>query len=64
MSRKRDAAAAADPKDSAGKTPALPPAKPLKPRPKLFVALCMMFALWIAVLITLYFTTVYPHRAG
>ena len=60
MSPKRDGAekkaAAAD------KAPALPPARPLKPRPKLFVGLCIAFALWIALLITLYFTTVYPHR--
>ncbi len=38
------------------------PAEPtvaMTPRPKLFVALLVIFLLWIAFLVTLYFTTVY-----
>lgn len=35
---------------------------PLQPRKKLFVGLCIVFGVWVAILITLYATTVYPHR--
>ena len=35
---------------------------PLKPHPRLFAALCIVFAAWVAVLLTLYFKTVYPLR--
>ena len=38
------------------------PASPLRPRPRLFAALCVIFALWIAALLILYFITVYPRR--
>jgi hypothetical protein len=31
-------------------------------RPRLFVSLCVIFALWMAALLVLYFTTVYPRR--
>ena len=55
--------AASEKKPADGDKAAVVPAQPLKPRPRLFVALCLAFALWIAVLITLYVTTVYPHRA-
>jgi hypothetical protein len=34
-----------------------------KPRPRLFWTLLLLWVLWIAALVTLYFTTVYPHRA-
>ena len=36
--------------------------QPLKPRPKLFAALMIGFAIWLGVLLTLYFKTVYPMR--
>ncbi len=35
---------------------------PLKPHPKLFLALLILFTLWIGVLLFLYFKTVYPSR--
>lgn len=35
---------------------------PLKPRPRLFVALMLGFVVWLGVLLTLYFKTVYPQR--
>jgi hypothetical protein len=34
----------------------------LRPRPRLFVALCAIFALWMAALLILYFLSVYPRR--
>jgi hypothetical protein len=37
---------------------------PLQPRKKLFVVLCAVFGVWVALLITLYATTVYPNRHG
>lgn len=40
----------------------LPPAIPLKRRPRLFIALCVLTGVWIAFLMILYFTTVYPLR--
>jgi hypothetical protein len=43
--------------------PKAPPAKiiarPLTPRPKLFYTLLAIFILWIAAMLTMYFTTVY-----
>jgi hypothetical protein len=35
---------------------------PLKPRPKLFVALLVVLGAWVGVLVTIYFVTVYPNR--
>ena len=35
---------------------------PLKPRPRLFYALLAMLGVWIAALLVLYATTVYPNR--
>ena len=43
--------------------PALPPAQPLKPRPVLLLVTSVVFALWMAFLIVLYFTTIHPHRS-
>lgn len=44
---------------------AAPAPQPLTPRKGLFVALCVVFGVWVAFLATLYFTTVYgkqdPH---
>ena len=50
--------------------PAAPPPRPityttaLKPQRKALIILSILFALWVAVLLTLYFTTIYPHRHG
>lgn len=41
----------------------LPAARPLKPRPRLFVALSVLFGLWVAFLLTLYFTTIPARRS-
>lgn len=35
---------------------------PFQPRKKLFIALLLILALWIAVLLWLFFTTVWPLR--
>ena len=36
---------------------------PLQPRKRLFVVLCVAFAVWTGLLVILYFRTVYPpHR--
>ena len=37
-------------------------ANPLKPRPRMLIGLSIVFVLWVAFLLTMYFTTVYPHR--
>jgi hypothetical protein len=42
-------------------TPGAPPPG-FKPRPKLFVVLCLVFVLWVILLLVLYFTTVYPRQ--
>ena len=39
-----------------------PACEPFKPLPKLFTALLIGFALWLGVLLTLYFRTVVPMR--
>ena len=36
--------------------------EPLTPRLKLFILLCVLFALWVGLLIFLYAATVYPMR--
>jgi hypothetical protein len=52
-----------DPKGSAPTaTQAEPACAPLKPHPRLFAALTIAFVLWLGVLFTLYFKTVYPLR--
>lgn len=43
-----------------GQRPASLP--PFKPRPGLFYGLLTAFALWVGILLGLYFLTVYPHR--
>jgi len=55
-SPRKNAQSAADP------APPRPPA-PLRPRPRLFVALCVIYALWVAALLVMYFLTVYPARS-
>jgi hypothetical protein len=37
---------------------------PLKPRPVLFKVLGVVFALWVAFLVALYFKTVYPRHSS
>jgi hypothetical protein len=39
-----------------------PVVQPPRPRPVLFKVLCVVFAIWIGVLLFLYFATVYPRR--
>ena len=48
--------------DDAEPTPQ--PAKPFKPRRKLFFALLGALVLWVIVLLVMYFTTVYPRRGA
>lgn len=43
--------------------PAFTPGPPLRPQRKLFVGLLVGFVAWVAVLLTLYFTTIYPRHA-
>ena len=38
--------------------------QPLKRRPRLFAVLLIAFIVWLGVLLTLYFKTVYPMRYG
>jgi hypothetical protein len=45
-----------------GTSPGPQPYKPLKPRPRLFVFLCIVYAVWMIALLVLYFKTVYPRR--
>jgi hypothetical protein len=45
---------------AAAPRPLLQP-KPFKPRRKLFAVLMIVFALWVAALVVMYFTTVYPN---
>ena len=45
-------------------SPPQTPPEPLRPHPKLFVALFVAFLLWLGVLVTMYFKTVYPYRAS
>jgi hypothetical protein len=42
--------------------PGEPTCAPLKPHPKLFAVLTILFVVWLGVLFTLYFKTVYPLR--
>jgi len=53
-----------DQKESAPATQAQgePTCAPLKPRPRLFAALTIAFVVWLGLLFTLYFKTVYPLR--
>jgi len=53
-----------DPKQSAPptQTRAEVTCAPLKPHPRLFAALTIAFVVWLGVLFTLYFKTVYPLR--
>jgi hypothetical protein len=38
------------------------PVQPFKPRRTLFITLLMLFVVWVLVLVTMYFRTVYPLR--
>ena len=46
----------------ASRKPALTLGPPLKPQRKLFVGLLVGFVAWVGVLLTLYFTTIYPRH--
>ena len=35
---------------------------PLKPRPRVFYVMLGLFGAWVGLLLTLYFTTIFPHR--
>ena len=45
-----------------GNAPMNKPAPRLVPRPVLFRVLCVIFAIWLAALLVMYFWTVYPLR--
>ena len=60
---KPDPRVSRDPKGSAtATTDPETTCQPLKPRPKLFAVLLISFLIWLGVLLTLYFRTVYPMR--
>ena len=42
--------------------PLAPIAQPFKLRRRLFILLCAIYVIWIAILILLYFTTVRPRQ--
>ena len=56
--RKPDYAAA----ERAPERPAPAFKPPLKPRPRLFYVMMGLVGIWIGLLLTLYFVTVFPHR--
>ena len=63
MTQRAKPAPGRDPKSTAAQpTPGGELWRPLKPKPKLFTALLIGFALWLGALLTLYYTTVYPLR--
>ena len=43
--------------------PAPVPVRPLKPRPVLLAVMSVVFALWMAFLVVLYFKTIHPRRS-
>jgi hypothetical protein len=51
------------PKSSAPADPPKESPAPLRPRPKLFLTLFVIFLVWLGVLLAMYFKTVYPHRS-
>ena len=54
------------PKAKPSPEPAAPvptPARPLKPRPVLLAVMSVLFALWMAFLVVLYFKTSHPRRS-
>jgi hypothetical protein len=48
--------------DAARGIPAFKPLPPFKPRPRLFYGLLAAVALWVCLLLGLYFFTVFPNR--
>lgn len=40
------------------------PARPLRPRRRLFIGLMILLLIWVAILLVMYFATVYPQRHG
>jgi len=53
--------AAAKPKSSIPEPKAALAPRPLRPRKKLFIILCLVLAAWIIALVVMYFTLVFPH---
>jgi hypothetical protein len=49
-------------KGNAATIPGEEPCQPLQRRPRLFAILLISFVIWLGVLLTLYFKTVYPMR--
>ena len=49
-------------KTQSAPTPRVAFKPPLKPRPGLFYAMLGLFGVWVGILLTLYFVTVYPNR--
>ena len=37
---------------------------PMKPHRRVFILLCVILAVWVGVLLVMYFKTVYPQRHG
>lgn len=60
MSKQQKGKLKPDPAPTA--SPTAPCAPLLKPHPRLFAAIMVAFAVWLGVLLTLYFKTVYPER--
>ena len=54
---------ASAPKSKPSQPPTFTPGPPLTPQRKLFVGMLVAFGAWVAVLLTLYFTTIYPRHA-
>lgn len=53
-------APAKGPNGAPSRTPLEP--RPLKPQRKWFIVLMVVFAMWVAALLVMYFATVYPNR--
>jgi hypothetical protein len=62
MKAPKTSAAKQPPASKQPQPPPGPACAPLKPRPKLFLALLAIFVIWLGILLTLYFRTVYPLR--
>ena len=50
------------PTQPAAAAPKAFPVRPFTPRPMLFMGLLLLFVIWVGLLLTMYFRTVYPER--
>lgn len=50
------------PTDTRPDVPVLPAPRPFVPQRGAFIGMCVLFAIWVGFLVTLYFTTIYPKR--